>query len=276
MLDGAWEGVPRNRAHDGRCLDLQVAHADARGSGWRAAHDRRRGARPHLATARLDIGFGRQGVQLVERDERHRERRVARVPAEQVSEHARKRRRRGHLNRLVESRHRERLPQQLNQARGLAVPHQPLPHGFIRPRPRYGTPNTQHGNAVAPPERVPSQHPCGQVQRRRQRRTGQPRGAPIAVDDANRKVRLQAKRGLGTNAAQESKCLVIAAEEDMLAVVDAFAGGRVGKRGCAPAQPRPCFEHEDARTLLGERAGGSKAGESPANDNRVRTHGAWN
>src|SRR5260221_3704297 len=82
---------------------------------------------------------------------------------------------------------------------------------------------------------------------RRQRWTRQPRSLSAAIDHRHRQLRLQADVLGGADVAQECERLRVTAEEDVLAVVDQFAGDAIAERRRAPAETRARLEHEDAR-----------------------------
>src|ERR1700723_430641 len=54
------------------------------------------------------------------------------------------------------------------------------------------------------------------------------------------------------------------AEEDMLAVVDDFAGSWMLVGRCASAEIRPALKERDAKAGIGERAGGGESSQTPA------------
>ena len=162
----------------------------------------------------------RQRVQLVERPERQRRapsrgglgRTCAAAPAANGA-------RGGVVDRLVQRRHRQRLPQQLDQPRRLPVPRshsrtvwrsagcRHRGHGG----PARGRCASQHREPIAPAERVPAHHAGEQVQRRRQRRTREPRRASVAIDRrrwpgsaARRTLRLGRRCGEGTRTSRDS------------------------------------------------------------------------
>ncbi len=78
--------------------------------------------------------------------------------------------------------------------------------------------------------------------------------------------------GIGADATKKLECLVIAAEHDMLPVVHALPGGRVGECGRAAAERRPCLEDEHTHIPFGQRRGGTQPGKACADDDHVRTH----
>ena len=77
----------------------------------------------------------------------------------------------------------------------------------------------------------------------------------------------------GADAREEVERLVVAAEHQVLAVVHAFAGRRVGERRRAPAERRPRLEDGDADARVGKRRRRAQARESAADDEHIR-HGA--
>ena len=107
------------------------------------------------------------------------------------------------------------------------------------------------------------------MQRRRQGRAPELRPPAGGVDERHAQLGLQAHARLGADAAEEPERLVIAAEEDVLAVVHQLARGRIDERGGAAAKPRAGVEDEHARAGLGETAGGGEAREASADHDRV-------
>ena len=69
--------------------------------------------------------------------------------------------------------------------------------------------------------------------------------------------------------AKEVEGLGVAAEEDVLAVVDAFAGLPIDKRRRPAAKAAPGFEHQHPRSAASEANSGAQAGEPGADDRRV-------
>ena len=120
--------------------------------------------------------FARQGVQLVERLQRYRERGVAAAGAEHAGEDAGKGCRGGDVDRLVQRRDGKRFPQQLDEPRwsvGVARATAALFHpqaltcGALGRLPRRSddAPHPQHGDAIAPSKCIPGMTPAGKVQR---------------------------------------------------------------------------------------------------------------
>ena len=62
--------------------------------------------------------------------------------------------------------------------------------------------------------------------------------------------------------AKERERLDVAAEQDVLAVVDQLAGRRIGKRRRAPAEPRSRFQDEHARAAPRQADGRAQPRES--------------
>ncbi len=122
--------------------------------------------------------------------------------------------------------------------------------------------DAKYGQAISPPEGLPSHDPRGEMKWRRQRRAHQPRGTSLAIDDADGELRLQVNGRLSADPAQKPERLVVAAEEDVLTVVHALARGGVGERRGAPAERRPRFQHEHAHSALGKRRPSAQTGET--------------
>ena len=127
------------------------------------------------------------------------------------------------------------------------MPHQPLPNGLgggacriaiapTHPHERHRSRQSSASHASTPASRCSGDGSGGQRQTRR---------APA------RSITSTAEPGCSETKARcrcggESERLVIAADEHVLAVVDALAGRRIGERGGAPAQRRPRLEDEHA------------------------------
>ena len=90
--------------------------------------------------------------------------------------------------------------------------------------------------AIAPRQRVPVEHAGREMKRRRQRRARQPRAHAGPVDHRHAELRLQAHVLLGADVAQERERLGVAAEQDVLPVVDELAGLAIRKRRRASAE----------------------------------------
>ena len=93
--------------------------------------------------------------------------------------------------------------------------------------------------------------------------------AAVPIDHVDVQLGLHVHVACGADAAEKRERLVIAAEEHVLAVVHALAGGRIGERGRPAAERRPRLEHEHADAALGQRRGGAEAGEAAADDDDV-------
>src|SRR6185503_9718037 len=64
-------------------------------------------------------------------------------------------------------------------------------------------------------------------------------------------------------------CLDVAADENVLAVVDQLAGVAVGERGGAPAESGLRLEHQHVRAVFRQAGGCAQAGEAAADDDDV-------
>ena len=150
---------------------------------------------------------------------------------------------------------------------------EPFPDGLA---PRKGAPytgertaNMQRGNPVAPAERAPRHQAANEVERRPERRTRQARRDAVAVDRVDRESILQMNVSARADAVQELEGVAIAAEEHVLAVVDALAGGGIGECRRPSAERRPRLEHEDALPFLGEPRCSGEPRAAAANHNRI-------
>ena len=92
---------------------------------------------------------------------------------------------------------------------------------------------------------------------------------PGAIDHVDGQPVLNADVPFGADAPEKSKRLVVAAEEDVLPVVHALAGCRIGERGGAPAQRRPRLDDKHLCAALGQRGGGAQARKAAADDDDV-------
>ena len=162
--------------------------------------------------------------------------------------------------RLVERGQRQRLPQHLAQAAALAVADQPVLDRFAvrrrQPCPcrsrtkrrarRSGAARRNADSRSRSAERVPLDQAAEQVAAARAAAGSESVLArPALVDERHLEVRLDADAVGGADRARgTSKRLVVAAEHQVLAVVHALAGRRIGERRGAPAQRGPRFEHE--------------------------------
>ena len=179
---------PWNRHHDA-AGEPSIGAAGHFGRASRDMHGGRT-CRFHATAVSLDVGARRLGVHLVERFHWQRNGRRARIWTEHLGEDARERRRGRLRGRLVERGQRERIPEQFAKPGGLAVANQPVLDRLARRR-RDGA--SRSGDFL-PGQRqrdrirriatrslqssaFQSRTPGEQIDRRRQRRTGQPRSA---------------------------------------------------------------------------------------------------
>src|SRR6185503_15749271 len=108
-----------------------------------------------------------------------------------------------------------------------------------------------------------------EIEGARQRRHRQPRSAAGAIDHRHRQPRLQLDVAGGADVAEERECLDVAADENVLAVVDQLAGVAVGERGGAPAEAGLRLEHQHVRAVFRQAGGCAQAGEAAADDDDV-------
>src|SRR5262249_42774224 len=131
----------------------------------------------------------------------------------------------------------------------------------------------QHGQTIAPFERVLVHDAGNEMQRRREHRLArEPRLAALPIDHRDAERRLDAHVAGGADVAQEVERLLIAAEQDVLTVVDELAGLAIGKRRRAAAEPRPRLEHDNAGPGARQPDGRAQAGEPGADDYDVASH----
>ena len=190
---------------------------------------------------------GRIDEDVRQRPRRQDQRGVVGPRAEHPPDHLGERRRGGEVDRLVQRRHRQRLPQQLAEAGGLAVRDQPLAHrlaGAAAPRssPRArASPSTD--SRSAPGERRPAEHAGDQVPRAGQRRAAQlaEPARPVDHRDAQRRPGSTAGRrrrsGAGRPACRDSSRAGRAGRCPPSRRSPGRGWRRCGRR--APAGPRP-------------------------------------
>ena len=92
---------------------------------------------------------------------------------------------------------------------------------------------------------------------------------PPSIDHRQLQPALPAHAICGANAIEKRQRLDITAHQDVLAVVDTLACLGVGEGRGSAAKARARFEDDDARAGFDKRGGGSKAGASAANHDRV-------
>ena len=93
-----------------------------------------------------------------------------------------------------------------------------------------------HGEPIAPAEGAPSEYSRDQVKRGGPPWTDESRRAAASIDHTYREVLLETDARLRLDTTKEPERLVIAADEDMLPIVYALAGGRVRERRRATAE----------------------------------------
>jgi len=153
---------------------------------------------------------------------------------------------------------------------GLAVSNQP---GFDRLARRRGEAiriarklqrrgHPQQRQAVRPLERVPFDHAGEQMPRRRQRRACEAGAPAFPVDHRHAQRWLHPHVADCPDVLQEGQRRRVAAHQHVLTVVDHLSRLAIGERGGAAAQPRPCFEDEDARAFPGQTHGRAQPGEA--------------
>ena len=109
---------------------------------------------------------------------------------------------------------------------------------------RIGRAMPQRRQPIAPASASQSSSPPSRLSGARQRRTAQPAPRARAIDEVDVETRLQPHAIVRADLSQERERLVVAAEQHVLAVVDALARLRIGERGRAAAEHGLRFEHE--------------------------------
>ena len=72
------------------------------------------------------------------------------------------------------------------------------------------------------------------------------------IDKRDVQARLQPNVLLDADPAKETKRFVIAAKDDVLAIVNRLSSGTILIRGRAATETRPGFEHQDVRASFSE------------------------
>lgn len=130
---------------------------------------------------------------------------------------------------------------------------------------------SQHREPFTPGERIPPEHPTEQVQRRRKPRAAEERTPSVLIDVWDGKRLLHVDTVHRTNSTQELERCAIAAEKDVLAVVDKFSRFTIAKRGRSSSQLRARVGNENAVPSLRQRRGSAEARETaPNNRDRIR------
>ena len=215
-------------------------------------------------------------VQLVERHARQADRRVLDARTEQLAEHAHERRGRGDVRRLIERGDRQRMPQPLAEPRRLTVRREPRRRPSASAARRAATAaapsrRTSRSSGASRSalsrsrqrQRAPSQHAGDQVPRRRPGAdTSASNRRPSRPPSSATVVGCSGARSRGADAFEKRVRLAVAAEQHVLAVVDALAGLAIGERRRAAAQPRRLLDDDDAQARVGQPHGGAEAGDS--------------
>ena len=110
------------------------------------------------------------------------------------------------------------------------------------------------------------------MKRRRKRRTSEHRSPSRRVEVRHFERRLDADVAFRADSAEQGERLAVAAEQHVLAVVDALAGRAVRERRRAPAQLAARFEHQHAPPGAGERGRRAQPRDAAADDHNVKRH----
>ena len=265
--------------------DALAAHVDAVIARSIRQHARER-ARAHLPAAALDEGAapvprtsacsGRIGSAIAE---------AGAIRPEHLGQHSDERRRARLVRRLIERREGQRLPQPVRQ-----LPVWPWRAASSRPSCRRRSrhpPGRARARARAPQRRRhpqdrqrdrataarPTQHAAEQMQRRRQRRTLEHRAAARRDRGTARCSAGCSRTFRRADPSQKREGLGVAAEQDVLPVVDELAGVR--DRG-TPSPVRRAAAAPRARARgaprVGERGRGAQPGKTAADDDDVGRH----
>src|SRR4051812_38328088 len=101
---------------------------------------------------------------------------------------------------------------------------------------------------------------------RRKTWTPERRTAAIPVNHGDRKLRRDRDMSPRADLCQERERFAIAAQQDVLSVVDELTGVPIDERGRAPAKAGPRFEQQHAQTRAGEADARTQAGDPTADD----------
>ena len=117
---------------------------------------------------------------------------------------------------------------------------QPLSHGLAHARTRLiAAQRPDHPEAcpaLARRDSLPLEDPSNQVQRRRQVWALKPQTPVISVDVADPKALLKADETVSANCPKKAQRLTVAAEQDVLTIVDWLPCSLISKRRCATAE----------------------------------------
>lgn len=100
--------------------------------------------------------------------------------------------------------------------------------------------------------------------RRGQTRARENTSASAAIDKWNLQRILHAHIRKGADPTQKPQRFAVAAEHDVLSVVDRFARVTIAERRCASAEPSTGFDDEDPHTGFRQRRGRAQPGETAA------------
>ena len=100
-------------------------------------------------------------------------------------------------------------------------------------------------------------------------RTHEPRLIAVRSNHRQRQSALKWRQRIGAEAPQKRVRLVVAAEQDVLAVVDALARVAINERGRASAEAVARFEDHDAHATPRQANGGAEPGEASADNSYV-------
>ena len=158
------------------------------------------------------------------------------------------------------------------RAGGLAVRDQPLAHrlaGRRRLAAAKGAGHAQRRQPIPPGDGRPAEDAGEQVPRAGQRRAAQLAEAAGAIGHRDAQAVLDRHQAVRADPAQEGPGVVIAAEQDVLAVVHPLAARLVAGGEGAPAEHRPGLGHDHPRPGVGQRTGSAQAGAAGADDHDV-------
>ena len=233
------------------------------------ALDRIRGA--HGVTAPPQPARGGDREELREVDTRDQQLARTGRRAEAVAQDVGKDLGRCLLDRGVQRRQAQRLPQALADARGLSGIEQQRARRAIPAEPPFAflevADQAHCGEAIGPVQAARAQQPEREVQRRGQARVLQMK----AVDVANRHRQRFEHRGRDAHLAHQLQCLLVSTDQDVLPVVDVAVLARHHPR--ATAEHAASLEHGDSHFLRsGQRDRAGEARIAPADDRDLRFH----
>ena len=266
--------VERQRAHVGVRLDRgAVLHFDALHAPVPHAYGPHAFAEPELSSLGLYVRLGRLTGERREADPGYPHRRVRRLLEQRLAEDHEHRPGGDVAYVVVQRRKDDQVPEVLYSPFGLMAAAQPFVAGLAVEAVSvlHGVGELHREQRVHGPELVHRSHVRVSDERREQVELPEPRGAgqhapdPVS-DDLGPQPVLDVRLVYGPYLSQVVEIVPVAAEEDVLAVVDLYAGLRVAEREGPAAQERPLFDQGYAESQPQQPPGGREPGQTSAKD----------